>query len=248
MPPGAEPHGHGGDSAGVPWAGRTLTAQPFPEDDGSAAPALVNALERGDLAEVVASWASSRVLVPIVAVLGQGEELVAAAGDKSADMALVTITDGRGRKLLPAFTGTDALRAWSSTARPVPVEAARAAQAAVVEECDAVVIDPGGAAVVLPRPVVWAVAQGRDWVPPAQDPAVLAGVAALVTAVPGIRAHRCEPDGASGPAGLTVVLGLPPGLDADRVATITTRLGELLAADPVVTERADSIRLSLRTA
>lgn len=233
------------DSAGVPWSGRTLSAQPFPGDDGSTDPALAAALADGDLTRIVASWAPSRVLVPIVAVLGEGEEVVAAEGDKSADMALVTIHAADGRKMLPAFSSTAALTRWSSSARPVPVEAARAAQAAVLEECAAVVIDPAGASVVLPRPVVWAVAQGRAWLPPAADPELLAGVAALVTAVPGIRAHRCEPDG---PAGLVVVLGLPAGLDAQQVGEITTRLGDLLTRDEVVTERTDSIRLSLRTA
>jgi hypothetical protein len=233
------------DSAGVPWSGRNLTSQPFMGDDGSTDPALAEALAGGDLTSIVAAWATSRVLAPIVAVLGEGDELVAAEGDKSADMALITIHAADGRKLLPAFSSTVALTHWSSTARPVPVEAARAAQAAVVEECDAIVIDPGGAGVVLPRPVVYAVAQGRDWLPPARDPELLAGVAALVTAVPGIKAHRCEPDGVTG---LLVVLGLPPGLDADQVTGITTRLSDLLARDEVVAERTTSLRLSLRTA
>ncbi len=41
------------DSAGVPWAGRTLTAQPFPGDDGSADETLLTALAGGDLWEVL---------------------------------------------------------------------------------------------------------------------------------------------------------------------------------------------------
>jgi SseB protein N-terminal domain len=235
------------DSAGVPWSGRTLGAQPFPGDDGRADPALLAALEGGDLTAIVAAWAPSRVLVPIVAVLGEGDGVRAAAaeghGDASADMALVTIVVG-GRKVLPAFTGTAALATWNADARPVPVEAARAAQAAVVEECEAVAVDPGGPfPALLPRPAVWAVAQGRAWVPPAGDVEVLAGVANLVRAVPGVKAHRCEPDGA---AGLTVVLGIAPGLAAAQVQEITSRTAQLLAADPVVAERAGSLRLTVR--
>ncbi len=233
------------DSAGVPWAGRTLTAQPFPGDDGSADPALLQALAGGDLVEITRAWAPTRAMVPIVAVLGEDEaELVAAQGDKSADMALVTLVGEDEAKVLPVFTSVQALQTWNPKARPVPVEAARAAQAAVVEECPRIVIDPAGASVELPRPAVWAVAQGRDWIRPAEDPDLLAGIAALVRAVPEVKAHRCEPDGQ---AGLVVVLGLPPGLEREQVRATTTRIGELLLTDQVVTERTDSVRLAVRS-
>jgi len=245
------------DSAGVPWAGRTLTGQPFAGDDGTTDPELGAALAgwqaAGDAAALIAvarAWAPTRVLVPIVAVLGEDDDLSAAAdhgqGDKSADMALVTITSQDGRRILPAFSSTAALATWNATARPVPVEAARAAQAAVVEGCDLIAIDPAGpVACLLPRPVVWAVAQGREWTPPAEDPAVLSAVATIATAIPRLVAHRCEPDG---PAGLNVVLGLPIGLEPDQMREITARVSQLLAADGVVAERADSLRLTVRTA
>ncbi|MBT0771112.1 SseB family protein [Kineosporia sp. J2-2] len=238
------PH-HDTDSAGTPWSGRTLTAQPFPGDDGTADEALTAALATGDLTAITRAWAPTRVLVPIVAVLGDDEaELVATQGDKSADMALVTLLGEDDARVLPVFTSVAALQTWNPQARPVPVEAARAAQAAVVEECPRIVIDPAGASVELPRPAVWAVAQGREWVPPASDPDLLAGIAALVTAVPQVRAHRCEPDG---DAGLVVVLGLPPGLEREQVRETTSRIGELLLTDQVVTERTDSVRLAVRS-
>lgn len=236
------------DSAGVPWSGRTLTPQPFAGDDGTADPALTTALADGDLHAIVVAWAPTRVLVPIVAVLGEGSEVVAATeaghGDKSADMALVTATLADGRRALPVFSSISALSGWNAQARPVPVKAARAAQSAVVENCDVIVIDPAGThSRVLPRPAVWAVAQGREWVPPAADMDLLAGIAALTRAVPQIRKHRCEP---YGDAGLTVILGLPPGLAVHQVQETTSRISEMLASDPVVTERTDSIRISVR--
>jgi hypothetical protein len=240
--------GSTGDSAGVPWAGRTLTAQPFPGDDGTADAGLTAALAEGDLAAITRAWAPTRVLVPIVAVLGEEDEdsgLVAAQGDKSADMALVTLLGADEARVLPVFTSVAALQIWNPKARPVPVEAARAAQAAVVEECPRIVIDPGTpTSAELPRPAVWAVAQGRDWLPPASDPELLAVIAALVAAVPEVKAHRCEADAA---AGLVVVLGLPPGLDREQVRATTTRIGELLLTDQVVTERTDSVRLAVRS-
>jgi SseB protein N-terminal domain len=243
------------DSAGTPWAGRTLTGQPFAGDDGTTDPGLLVALtgwaagER-ELAEVVRAWAPTRVLVPIVAVLGEGEELTAAGaqgqGDKSADMALVTITGRDGRRILPTFSSTAALATWDASARPVPVEAARAAQAAVLEGCDLIAIDPAGpSSCLLPRPAVWAVAQGRDWLPPAEDRELLAAVDAIAASVPGLIAHRCEPDGV---AGLNVVLGLPPGLEQEQLEQIAGRMSQLLAADQLVAERSESLRLTVRVA
>jgi len=235
------------DSAGVPWAGRTLTAQPFAGDDGGTAPALAAALAAraagGPLAPVAAAWAPSRALVPVVAVLGEGEELVATAGDKSADMALAVLTGADGRRALPAFSSVAALTAWDPAARPVPAEAARVAQAAVAEDCDAVVLDPGGpVACVLPRPVVWAVAQGRDWLPPAEDAEVAAAVAAACGTVPEVAAHRLA---GAGDAGLEVLLGLPPGLAPEVVRGVTGRVGAALAAHPVLAERVAALRLTV---
>lgn len=231
------------DSAGVPWSGRTLAAQPFPGDDGGADPALVAALATVDLEAVVAAWAPTRVMVPIVAVSADGTPT---EGDKSADMALVTVTGPDGVRSLPVFSAVDALTRWDAAARPVPVEAARAAQAAVAEDCPQVVIDAAGPHPrLLPRPAVWAVAQGRTWVPPARDVEVLTGVANLARAVPAVRAHRCQPDPRR-LAGLVVVLGLPPGLAADDVRAATERMSQLLGADPVVGERVEAIRLAVR--
>jgi len=245
------------DSAGVPWAGRTLTAQPFAGDAGTTDPILVAALagwrdtpDAGALVEVVRAWAPTRVLVPIVAVLGAEDDLSAAAdhgqGDKSADMALVTITGRDGRRILPTFTSITALSAWNTTARPVPVEAARAAQAAVLEGCDLIAVDPAGPVdCLLPRPAVWAVAQGRDWLPPAEDPEVQTAVAKALASVIGLVAHRCEPDSL---AGLNVVLGLPDGLSTEQVEAIAGRASQLLAADDLVAERSETLRLTVRAA
>ena len=106
----------------------------------------VDALEqgRGSTADVVAALADARVVVAVVAVLGEGEEHTATAGDKQADMALVTLTRPDGRRALPVFSSTTALAAWDASARPVPVDTRRAAHAALAEGCERLVLDVAG--------------------------------------------------------------------------------------------------------
>ena len=48
------------DSAGVPWAGRTLTSQPFAADDGTADAALARALAAGDLEQTTIALLTAR--------------------------------------------------------------------------------------------------------------------------------------------------------------------------------------------
>jgi hypothetical protein len=270
-----------GDSAGVPWAGRSLAAQPFAGDDGSADPALTAALarwgaragrgsERSGLgsgstglgsgrtglgsestdpgpelfAAVVAAWAPSRALVPVVAVLADGADtpLTARDGDAGADMALATLVGADGRRGLPAFSSVEAAARWDSRARPVPVEAARAAQAAVAEDCQAVIVDVAGPVpCVLPRSVVWAVAQGRSWVPPHRDPDVLAAVAAACADVAEVSGHGCRPGGGAGVLELEV--RLPPGLGQAALGRLIELLQVALGRREVIGERLEGLRL-----
>ncbi|HYJ76139.1 MAG TPA: SseB family protein, partial [Kineosporiaceae bacterium] len=112
----------GADSAGVPWSGRTLTDQPFAGDDGSADPALAAVLADGDEQALAEALAAARVLVPVVAVLGEERAPVGPTGlvsDKSADMAVATLVGRDGRKALPVFSSLTALAAWDARARPV---------------------------------------------------------------------------------------------------------------------------------
>ncbi|GAB2683503.1 SseB family protein [Thalassiella azotivora] len=254
----ADHPGPGGptDSAGVPWAGRTLTPTGFEGDDGTADPALAAVLRRyaaGEAGpqEVASALADVRVLVPVVAVLGEGEEAAATGpdgrsltSDKSADMALVTLTSPDGRRALPVFTSTTSLASWDAAARPVPVGARRAALSAVDEGCSLLVLDPAGpVTAVLPRPAVWAVAQARPWTPSPQDPAVHGAVAAALAGVPGLLGCRCEPGGRTE---LRVVLDLPAGLGRSALDALTAEVTRRLAADGVVAERVDSLELRPR--
>ncbi|WP_101524323.1 SseB family protein [Nocardioides houyundeii] len=130
--------------------GARILESSFPDDTGAADPALSAALAAfaagsGGFAEVVQALAPTRVLVPVVAVLGEVEvDDQGLAHDKSSDMAAVLLTGADGRLALLAFTSSDSLTRWSAEARPVPVPAQVAAQSAVQEGAAALVIDVAG--------------------------------------------------------------------------------------------------------
>ena len=123
----------------------------FADDDGSPAPGLPEALAAYDADPdsrhdaVLAVLQGTRLLVPVVAVLGEVEhDERGLAHDKTSDMATVLIEGRDGRTALLAFTSTAALRRWQPDARPVPVSVSRAAQAALQDDASALVVDVAG--------------------------------------------------------------------------------------------------------
>lgn len=129
---------------------KRLLGPAFPDDDGDTPAALGEALDgyaadRGAYPGVLAALSDARLLVPVVAVLGEVEyDEHGLAHDKTSDMATVLLTGADGRKALLAFTSMASMAAWRADARPVPVPARDAARAAVQEQADAVVVDVAG--------------------------------------------------------------------------------------------------------
>jgi type III secretion system (T3SS) SseB-like protein len=133
--------------------GRTLAPSPYPADDGTANAdtrrLLVAAAEGGSTAylRAVAALCLDRLLVPVVATATQtGQTHGGLDSDKKAEMAVVLLQAPDGRRALLAFSGLDALQAWQSSARPVPVTLDRAAQTARAERAAAVLVDCAGPA------------------------------------------------------------------------------------------------------
>lgn len=243
------PAGERVDTAGVPWSGRTLPPGGFEGDAGDADPALALALQSrsagtGSDADVVAALSSARLLVPVVAVLA--DDAVVAGGraaDKQADMALVTLTGPDGRRALPAFSSVTALARWDPNARPVPVAAGRAAASAVAEGCDLLVLDPAGPVTfVVSRPALWAVGQGRTWVPAVSDPAVNEVLQRAGASVEGVLRISAEPGVA---AELQVLVAVRPGLTPDAVHAIAAQVGQLLQGSDLLRERVDGVQLAI---
>ncbi|ADX72632.1 hypothetical protein Asphe3_14580 [Pseudarthrobacter phenanthrenivorans Sphe3] len=266
--------GGAADSAGQPWAGRSLAGEHakihnFEDDDGTADAgyqAAVAALRNGtgEEAAVVAALATARVFIPIVAQLA--EEADAGHGlqsDKQADMALVTLKAADGRTAMPAFTSAAALAAWHPGARPVAVYTARAALSAVAEGAELLVLDPGQEfTFVVRRPAVWALAQQRDWLPSYRDEDLAAEMGAAASGFPAVRSVELLPgrgvaaraaDGtvvAGGGAGpeLQVVLYLEDGLNAAGVQELVAGLQAQWSRNVLFGERVDSIDIKLRRA
>lgn len=100
---------------------------------------------RSEQLRALATIQHSRVLVPVVAVLGEVEyDEHGHAQDKSSDMATVLVTGSDGRRGLLAFTGSGPLRAWDPAARPVPVSLSDAARAARQDGAEALLLDLAG--------------------------------------------------------------------------------------------------------
>ncbi|HET7386675.1 MAG TPA: SseB family protein [Nocardioidaceae bacterium] len=83
----------------------------------------------------------ARLLVPVVAVLGERSET---GEEKTSDIASVMMRGADGRTALLAFSGQEALQRWDPHARPVPVSVVTAAQAARQQNAAALVLDVAG--------------------------------------------------------------------------------------------------------
>ncbi|ADB34481.1 hypothetical protein Kfla_5470 [Kribbella flavida DSM 17836] len=126
---------------------RRLALTGFDNDDGSADPALSRALAEQDQGAILHALTTARLLVPVVAMLGEVEyDEQGLAHDKTSDMAVALLQGQDGRNALLAFTSTVSLARWSPEARPMPARTKLVATAAVQEGAAAIVLDVAGPA------------------------------------------------------------------------------------------------------
>lgn len=138
---------------------RSVPDPGFAGDDGRVDVGVAAALAAYDVVPearahlvALAVLQDARVLVPVVAVLGEVEYDVPPGGrtqsrlarDKTSDMAAVLMTGRDGRTALLAFTGTESLSRWDPAGRPVPVTARQAARAALHDGASALLLDVAG--------------------------------------------------------------------------------------------------------
>ncbi|MEU0004883.1 SseB family protein [Streptomyces sp. NPDC006314] len=227
-------------------ANKNIPDPGFSDDDGSADPRLSAALaawaeDRSALGPVLEALKGARLLVPVVAVLGEVEEGGREGGEapskggglrreKTSDMAVPTLKAGR-RTALPAFTSTDSLARWDPEARPVAVPLHQALEAAAHEKADTVVLDLAGPVPFeLTGPALLALAEGRTSTDPLADPAVVEAVRTAVAAEPAVLRAHLGPGQADGTLALVLDPAAPPAEAARAVA-------ERLAADETLRAR-----------
>jgi hypothetical protein len=219
-------------------AGRDLpSASAFADDDGAADERLLATLAAyaagaSDLRGVQRALLGTRVLVPVVAAADQLTAPVEGrhASEKVAHLAVVTVTGRDGRRGLPVFTSLASLARWDPAARPVPTTAQDAAQAAYEEGAAALVVDLANVpAAVLEGPALRALADGRPWLSPPEDPEVVVAVRRALVDLPGLAAT--EVCGATD-ADLLVTLhvAVPPGTDEAAVRETERHVAQAAAS------------------
>ncbi|MCN9240877.1 SseB family protein [Streptomyces sp. RY43-2] len=218
----------------------------FSDDDGSADPRLSAALaawaeDRTAVGPVLEALKGTRVLVPVVAVLGEvfGESesedghRCKGAGlrrEKTSEMAVPSLKAG-DRTALPAFTSTAALALWDPAARPVAVPLEQAIHAAIHEKADTLLLDMSGPVPFeLTGTALLALAEGRTTTDPLADPAVTDAVRAAVAAEPAVLRAHLGPGEADGI--LALVLD-PAATVAEAVRAVAGRM----AADDTLRAR-----------
>jgi len=219
-------------------ANKNIPDSGFSDDDGSADPRLSAALaawaeDRTAVDPVLKALKGARLLVPVVAVLGEVEEdEKGLRREKTSEMAVPTLKAGH-RTALPAFTSTDSLARWDPAARPVAVPLHQALEAAAHEKADTVVLDLAGPVPFeLTGPALLALAEGRTTADPLADPAVVGAVREAVAGVPAVLRAHLGPGQADG----TLALVLDPAAGA-APAEAARAVAERLAASDTLRAR-----------
>jgi hypothetical protein len=243
------------DSAGVPWEGRELEENRFAGDDGSAPEEFVTAISgfrSGNLgqADVVNALRVSRLLVPLLAQLGDSE--IGANGlkvDKSAELSIVTVKAPDDQDALVVFSSVAAMQRWNPSARPVPTDAIRACLAAASQLSTRVVIDPGSETeFVLRRPAIARIAQSLDWQPAELNPSVRGVIERSVASesqVVDFELRSADPEAKIAGAELEVALKLVNGSSPADVRQLLERISKYWAESEEFALAVDSVSIKL---
>lgn len=118
-------------------------------------------------AEVLAALCGARVFLALAA-RATGTEVGARTGlvqERGAEMALLSVVSASGARALPVFADGHLVQRWRAEARPVPLPGRQACATALDDGAAALLLDPSGAALVVAREELTALAQGRVPVP-----------------------------------------------------------------------------------
>lgn len=153
---------------------KRLESRPDRSDHGQLLPLLAAALDQNDpavqLVEAVQAIQLERVIVPVPV-----EEHPDATGEHrpqdlspEANVPLAVIEqDGEGA--IAIFSSARALLEWDPKARPLAMQAQKAALTAAAAGVPRLRLDPAGANLLIPRAAVEALAAGGSWLPAWDD-------------------------------------------------------------------------------
>lgn len=245
------------DSAGVPWDGRAFNENPFANDDGSARPELISAIlefhETGDASKVFSEFSKSRLLIPLLAELGESE--VGAHGqtvDKSADLSIVNVETPDGQVGLPVFSSVESMQRWNATARPVPSDAIRVALAAASEGNTRIILDPGSETeFAFRRAAIAAMAQQQTWTPPHLSVSVTEEFEKGVTAedsIAKVLISSLDPQSRLAGPEVKVELQVVAGLNKQQLEEVLHRVTQNWAESEIISSSVDSMALVVKPA
>lgn len=225
------------DSAGVPWEGRSFEENVFSQDDGSTPGLLAAALAKTPIekTELVAAIAESRLLIPLLATLGEsGEGPHGQKVDKSAELAIVAVATPDKQTAIPVFSSVADMSRWNYEARPVPASSQRVALAAASEGHTRIILNPATHAIALRTPALEAIAKREKWVPPHLDPWVKSWSDEVAMAHPLISSVDLfdgDPKLDLSHAELLVQLGMRPNVSPEKLKELLTSFTNSLRSD-----------------
>jgi len=256
------------DSAGQPFHGRSFSRQPFAGDTGEADPGLLGALENfhalvsgepiPEVEVLQAAWCAvvarlrhARVLIPLIAQAGDvGLTAEGKTVEKTQELSVIHVECPDGRAVAPIFSSIETMAAWNPQARPIPVDAKRAALAAGADGLELVVLDPGSKySVVLRRTALSSIATGNSYLPPWSNPDVLGAIAQAVRlASSDVVSHRLVPGDPSqvlaGPE-VVVELALRPGLNRGELEAVAAKMTSAWSASEILAATVDGMGLTI---
>lgn len=256
------------DSAGQPFEGRAFHANPYAGDEGLADTTLADALQNfhalfgdgappwnlGALGEawttVIEAVRGARLLSPLIAEAGEmGLTEQGLVVEKTQELSVVHLESPDGRAVAPVFMDVASMTHWRLDARPIPVDARKAAIAALSDGLSLMVLNPGSVnAVTLRRGVLTALASGDPYTPAWNDPAVEDAIAESISTATGVSKHRVLPGDPSaqlaGPE-LIVAIGVEPGLDGSTLDHLVEQIATAWASSEVLTRLVDGLGLKV---
>jgi hypothetical protein len=149
------------------------------------------------------------------------------------------------------------MTAWRADARPVPVEARRAALAAVAEGITWIVLDPASPTeFVIRRPAVAAIAQGLAWTPSHADKDLRDVFEKSVDVDPAVRSVTMvagDPDARGLTDDVILQVELAPGLEQEDVMRVLNALSASWSGESpgeqtgesIIAERIDSMKIQV---